>query len=116
MKDHSPTGDGMIAALQGLAIMRQSRETLSNLARVVTLYPQVLVNVKVPRKPPLETLEKFQKEAARVEKELAGQGRVLVRYSGTEPKARVMVEGPDEAKITALAEELAACLKEEIGA
>jgi len=113
---HSPTGDGMIAALQVLAIMQQSREPLSKLAQVVKLYPQVLVNVEVPRKPPLETLENFQKEIARVEKELKGQGRVLVRYSGTEPKARVMVEGPDEAKIKSIANELAAHLKEEIGA
>lgn len=106
----------MIAALQVLAIMQQSREPLSKLAQVVKLYPQVLVNVEVPRKPPLETLENFQKEIARVEKELKGQGRVLVRYSGTEPKARVMVEGPDEAKIKSIANELAAHLKEEIGA
>jgi phosphoglucosamine mutase len=106
----------MIAALQVLAIMQQSKEPLSKLAQVVKLYPQVLVNVEVPRKPPLETLENFQKEVTRVEKELKGQGRVLVRYSGTEPKARVMVEGPDEAQIKAIAQDLANHLKEEIGA
>lgn len=114
--DHSPTGDGMIAALQVLAIMQQSRKALSELAQVVKLFPQVLVNVEVPRKPELSTLEHFQSEVKKVEEELAGQGRVLVRYSGTEPKARVMVEGPDEKTISTIAHHLASCLRDEIGA
>lgn len=114
--DHSPTGDGMIAALQVLAILQRSGKKLSELASDITLYPQILVNVKVSSKPPLETLTEFQAAAKAVEEELAGKGRVVVRYSGTEAKARVMVEGPTEDKVKELAEHLAGILKKEIGA
>ncbi len=112
--DHSPTGDGMIAALQVLAILQRKQRPLSALARGVELLPQVLVNIEVPDKPPLNELEEFQKESAAVEEELKGRGRVVVRYSGTEPKARVMVEGPDEEQVSEMAHHLAGCLKDEI--
>lgn len=112
--DHSPTGDGMIAALQVLAIMQRSGKPLSELSQVVQLLPQTLVNIKVNEKPALDTLEGFQKEVAKVEAELGGKGRVLVRYSGTEPKARVMVEGPTQHQVDQLAKHLADVLQNEI--
>lgn len=113
--EHSLTGDGLIAALQVLAIMQRSGKRLSDLARGIKLYPQTLVNIKVKSKPPLEELEGFQAEVAKAEKELGGKGRVLVRYSGTEPKARVMVEGPHDTQIQKIAHHLAETLAKEIG-
>ena len=114
--DHALTGDGLIAALQVLAIMRRSGKSLSQLARGIELYPQTLVNIKVRSKPPLEELEAFQAEVKLVEEELQGRGRVLVRYSGTEPKARVMVEGPSDEMVARLAHRLVETLRAEIGA
>jgi phosphoglucosamine mutase len=108
--DHATTGDGTIAALAVLAIMLEEGQPLSKLARVMTRFPQVLVNVQVARKRPLEALPDVTALIARCERELAGDGRVLVRYSGTEPKARVMVEGPDEGRISGWAEEIASAL------
>ncbi|TXD35719.1 phosphoglucosamine mutase [Lujinxingia vulgaris] len=114
--EHSTTGDGMLAALQVLAIMQRHKCPLSQLARVMKPFPQVLLNLKVREKPPLEELEAFQKMVRQVESELAGEGRVLARYSGTEAKARIMVEGPDQQKVRAYAEALHAQLRELIGA
>ncbi len=112
--DHALTGDGLIAALQVLAIMQRSKKRLSDLAKEIKLYPQTLVNIKVKSKPPLEELEEFQKEVKAAEKKLKDRGRILVRYSGTEPKARVMVEGPNEEQIHTIAEHLADVLQREI--
>lgn len=106
--DHSTTGDGTIAALRVLEIMMREGKPLSELAAVMTRTPQVLVNVRVDRKRPLAELPEVQKLIALVEAELKGDGRVLVRYSGTEAKARVMIEGPDESSIRQRAEEIAA--------
>ncbi|RAL21620.1 phosphoglucosamine mutase [Lujinxingia litoralis] len=114
--EHSTTGDGMLAALQVLAIMQRHRTSLSKLARVMTPFPQVLLNLEVSEKPPLEELEAFQKMVRQVESELAGEGRVLARYSGTESKARIMVEGPDPARVRTYAEELQKTLRQLIGA
>lgn len=114
--DHSPTGDGMIAALQVLGIMQRSGKPLSELAKVVTLFPQVLVNVKVSSKPPLDEIEAFSAMVKTVEEQLGPEGRVVIRYSGTEPKARIMVEGPDLNTVDILANKLATCLRKELGA
>ena len=114
--DHALTGDGLIAALQVLAIMRRSGQKLSELAKHIELFPQVLLNIKVKSKPPLESLDAFQREVSAVEAELGDEGRVVIRYSGTEPKARVMIEGPDEDMIRKQAERLVALLQREIGA
>jgi len=108
--DHATTGDGIIAALRVLAVMQREGRPLSELARVMTRTPQVLVNVKVGRKRPLEELADVQGLIRRVERDLGDDGRVLVRYSGTEPKARVMIEGPDQTRIQQQAEEIAAAL------
>ncbi len=96
--DHMTTGDGVLGALQVLAVMLESGKPLSELRRVMTRYPQVLVNFKVKEKRPLGELATVNALIARVEQTLGTDGRVLVRYSGTEHKARVMVEGPDEVR------------------
>ncbi|MCA9665432.1 MAG: phosphoglucosamine mutase [Myxococcales bacterium] len=105
--DHVTTGDGIVGALQVLAAMVREQKPLSELASVMTRLPQVLVNVRVDQKKPLEQLESVQKLIADAESKLGSDGRVLVRYSGTEAKARVMVEGVDEAVIQGLAEAIA---------
>lgn len=106
--DHMTTGDGTIAALRVLAVMVAEGRKLSELASVMTRTPQVLVNVKVANKRPIEDLPDVVRIIQGVEAELGKQGRVLVRYSGTEAKARVMIEGPDESMIRARAEQIGA--------
>jgi phosphoglucosamine mutase len=114
--DHMTTGDGVLGALQVLAVMLESQKPLSELRRVMTRYPQVLVNLKVKEKKPLGELAQVSALIARVEKSLGSDGRVLVRYSGTEAKARVMIEGPDEAVIRGYADEIAHALEVACGA
>ena len=106
--DHATTGDGIVAALRVLAVMVGESRALSELGRVMTRTPQVLVNVVVERRRPIDELPDVCRLIASIESELGDSGRVLVRYSGTEPKARVMIEGPDEAAIQARAEQVAA--------
>jgi phosphoglucosamine mutase len=113
--DHMTTGDGIIAALRVLAVMVREERPLSSLARVMTRTPQVLINVEVAEKRPLESLKAVTKLISEVEAELGEDGRVLVRYSGTEPKARVMIEGPNELVIRRRAEEIAAILAQACG-
>jgi phosphoglucosamine mutase len=114
--DHMTTGDGVLGALQVLAVMLESGRPLSELRRVMTRYPQVLVNLKVQQKKPLAELPSVNAVITRVERLLGSDGRVLVRYSGTEPKARVMVEGPDERVIRGYADEIAGALADACGA
>jgi phosphoglucosamine mutase len=109
--DHATTGDGIIAALRVLAIMVKESRPLSELAQVMTRTPQVLVNVAVEKKVPLDQLPTVAKMIADLEKQLGDDGRILVRYSGTETKARVMIEGLDEARIAVWANEIADALK-----
>jgi phosphoglucosamine mutase len=113
--DHNTTGDGIITALQVLTIMKQTGEPLSKLAACMKTYPQVLVNVKVRERCDLTTIPEVAKRMADIERKLDGTGRLLVRYSGTEPKVRVMIEGEDQNEIKALAEGLAAIIKEKLG-
>jgi phosphoglucosamine mutase len=113
--DHNTTGDGLITALQVLAIMRREEKPLSALVEDVQRFPQVLVNVRVAEKRPLDSLPGVTEAVRRIEGELDGRGRVLIRYSGTEPKARVMVEGEDEGRVKELAEELADRLRRALG-
>jgi phosphoglucosamine mutase len=108
--DHATTGDGIVAALRVLAIMVREQKPLSELAKVMTRTPQVLVNTAVEKKVPLEQLPDVQRMIADVERQLGDDGRVLVRYSGTESKARVMIEGMDEARIKGWADEIAGAL------
>jgi phosphoglucosamine mutase len=109
--EESTTGDGLLAALQVLSVMVQEERPLSELAAIMTRYPQVLINFKVARKTPLGELSDVETIIRRVEKALGQDGRVLVRYSGTETKARVMIEGTDEDTIRGYAEEIVATMQ-----
>jgi phosphoglucosamine mutase len=105
--DHASTGDGTVAALQVLALMMREEKALSELAaQAMERVPQVLTSVTLPRRLPLESMKALGRAQARVEKELGKHGRVLVRWSGTEPKLRIMLEGPDEGRLREWADEL----------
>jgi phosphoglucosamine mutase len=114
--EHATTGDGMVAALMVLAAMVREGKPLSELAAAMTRYPQVLLNFAVPHKRPFDEMPAVQRLIAKVEKDLGADGRVVVRYSGTESKARVMIEGTDEAGIRARADEIARTLQEALSA
>lgn len=109
--DYNTTGDGMISALQLLAIMQRTGKPLSELASIMTALPQVLVNVRVDKKRPLASVPEVARMIAAVEKELADSGRVLIRYSGTEPLLRIMLEGQDETRIAEMAQEIATTIE-----
>ena len=109
------TGDGIVSALQLLAVMRRGDQEISELASILTLSPQCLVNVDVASRPPLENLPEVQAAIARAEQELGQEGRVLVRFSGTQNMCRVMVEGPTEEMTSRLTHDIAATLKKAIG-
>jgi phosphoglucosamine mutase len=109
--EEATTGDGLLAALQILSIMVQEERPLSELAAIMTRYPQVLINFAVARKTPLHELAAVAAVIRRVEDALGQEGRVLVRYSGTESKARVMIEGTDENTIRGYAEEIVATMQ-----
>jgi len=109
--DHVTTGDGVCAALNLLAVMKRTERPLSDLAACFEPVPQVQLGVAVSEKRPLEALPGVQRAIARVEAALGPDGRVLVRYSGTENKARILVEGPDAAAIRAHAEAIAEALR-----
>jgi len=112
--DHATTGDGVVAALRVLAVMAEEGKPLSELARVMTRYPQVLLNFAVAKKRPIEDMPAVKRCIARVEGDLGADGRVVVRYSGTESKARVMIEGTDLGRIRAQADEIAQTMQKEL--
>jgi phosphoglucosamine mutase len=113
--NHHTTGDGIISALQLLAALRGAREPLSRLASIMTMTPQKMINVDVKRKPPIESIPEIQNAIRAAEAELRDQGRVLIRYSGTQSMCRVMVEGPTEEMTGRLTESLAATVRKCIG-
>jgi len=104
---YSTTGDGILAALQMLKIMQENQKTASELATLLELFPQKLVNVPVERKVPFDSVPEIQRCTSEAEEFLGRHGRVLLRYSGTELKARIMVEGQDEGLVDQLTQELA---------
>jgi phosphoglucosamine mutase len=106
-REFSTTGDGLLAALQLLRIMRKRQRPLSELAALLEPYPQILVNVHVQSKIPFGEVDAIQKALRQVEDDLGDHGRVLLRYSGTEAVARVMVEGRDESTVQKHADFLA---------
>jgi phosphoglucosamine mutase len=113
--DHNTTGDGAITCLQVLALMVEKGKPLSELKGVMTRLPQVLLNVRVKEKKHFDSMPKVTGKIAAVEKALNGRGRTLVRYSGTEMLARVMLEGEDESKIREMAQEIADEIHAEVG-
>jgi phosphoglucosamine mutase len=114
--DHANTGDGVLTALQLLRAVREAGRPLAELAARVEKCPQVLLNVPVRSRPPLDELRGGTEALARWERKLEGHARFLVRYSGTESLARVMVEGDEHATIDTAAREIAAAIQQEIGA
>ena len=115
--DHASTGDGIIGALQVLALMMRTGQPLSELSQVaMERVPQVLENVTLPKRRPLEHMKALAVATAKVEKALGHDGRVLVRWSGTEPKLRIMLEGPHEDRIRSWAQDLVKAAKKDIPA
>ncbi len=113
--EHATTGDGVVGALKVLEVMRRSKKPLSELKRCVDLMPQVREDVKVARKEPIHNLKDVVAEISAAEKTLGQKGRVLVRYSGTESIARVMVEGEDLRQIQSLSKKIAVTIFKAIG-
>lgn len=114
--DKTTTGDGLISALQVLAVIRESGRTLADLAASMQRYPQRLVNVRVRERIDLEQCLPVRTAVHRAEAQLAGRGRVVLRASGTEPVVRVMVEGVDQALVEQLVEELATTVRNSVAA
>ncbi|MCP4340960.1 MAG: phosphoglucosamine mutase, partial [Desulfobulbaceae bacterium] len=104
--DNITTGDGILAGLQLLAIMKRRKKPLSELASVMESFPQVLKNVRTSKKIDVASIQNFPETIVKLEEKLGRTGRILVRPSGTEPVIRVMVEGPDETIINEMADEL----------
>ena len=105
------TGDGLATSLNVLRTMGATGRSLSDLASELTTYPQVLLNVRVDRKVDLNTVPEVAQVMAAVESRLAGKGRLLIRYSGTEPLLRIMLEGKDQQEIARWADEIADAVK-----
>jgi phosphoglucosamine mutase len=113
--DHNTTGDGCLTALQLLSVIVERGRSLGELKKIMTQLPQVLLNVKVKDRKEMAALPRLAAKIAAVEKELGSRGRLLVRYSGTEPVARVMLEGENEQRIRGMAEEIAEEIRKELG-
>lgn len=113
--DHSTTGDGCVAALNVLAVMAGEDKALSELKEVFVDVPQILINTRVNERRPLEELAGYKELIDEVKKRLGNDGRVFVRFSGTEPLVRVLVEGPDKKEITEHAEKIAGFLQRKLG-
>jgi phosphoglucosamine mutase len=113
--DHTTTGDGTISALQVLTRMVKEGKKLSELASVMERYPQVLKNVKIKKKEKMSEIDSISKKVAAIEEKLGDKGRVFVRCSGTEPLARITIEGSDEGEIEGYADEIAAVIEKELG-
>jgi phosphoglucosamine mutase len=116
-RDHSTTGDGLVAALQMLRIMRSTGKHLSQLAKCWTRYPQLVTNLKVRDKTPFENLDGILKLVEQAEAAVKPDGgRVLLRYSGTEPKARLLIEGRDSAVLDKWSKQICEAIKRQVGA
>ena len=113
--DHNTTGDGLITALQVLSLLRRKKSPMSELAACMTVYPQTLVNIPVREKKDLSTVPEIAAAIRKAEQRLDGIGRILVRYSGTEAKVRVMVEGKREEEIRQIAGEVADSITRTLG-
>jgi phosphoglucosamine mutase len=114
-REFATTGDGLLTALRVFESMRESGQDLDALTRELEIYPQLLVNVRVNQKRPLSELDLANREIRSAEAEFGDAGRVLVRFSGTEPLARVMVEGPEIARVEHFANRIAAAIQAELG-
>ncbi len=113
-KDYNSTGDGLITALQMVRIMIEKKEKISKLAKVLPKFPQYIQNIRVKKKTPLDSIERIVKEKEKVESILGNNGRILMRYSGTEPVIRIMIESMKEFNIHDLTNELITAVKESL--
>jgi phosphoglucosamine mutase len=113
--DYNTTCDGILTALQVLAIMKQKERPLHELATVMEPLPQVLYNVEVKEKKNLSEFPQIEKRIEEIEKSLGRSGRILIRYSGTEPLLRIMVEGEDATELHRFAQDLVELVKKHIG-
>jgi phosphoglucosamine mutase len=115
-RDYSTTGDGLVSALQVLRTMKARNEPLSKLAKCWTRFPQLVINVRVREKKPFAELDGLAALVAQAEQDLKAQGgRLLLRYSGTEPKARLLLEGRDAAKLKDWSQKICAAIRKLIG-
>jgi len=115
-RDHGTTGDGLVAALQILQIMKAKDTPLSNLAKCWMRFPQLVTNIRVRVKKPFAQLDGLTKLVAEAENELQAQGgRVFLRYSGTEPKARLLLEGRDAASLKKWSDKICGVIQKQIG-
>src|SRR6185295_15142225 len=114
--DHEPTGDGLLTALKVLEVVKASGRPLHDLAAELEVYPQILINVRVRERADIEAIPEIKVHLDRARSALDGRGRLVVRYSGTEPLLRVMAEGPDEAEVRALAQGIVDAVKARLGA
>ena len=112
--EHSTTGDGIVAALKILEVMKRKNESLSNLSTILKPYPQVQINVEVKEKIPLDKIDGYMEFQKEKENDLNGDGRILVRYSGTENLARVLVEGKNKRQIISIANDIEKFLKQNL--
>jgi len=116
-RDHGTTGDGLVAALQMLRVMRTSGKPLSKLAKCWTRYPQLVTNVKVREKTPFDKLDGILKLVEAAEADVTPEGgRVLLRYSGTEPKARLLIEGREQSVLDRWSKQICEAIKRQVGA
>ena len=113
--DHNTTGDGIICALQVLSIIMQSNKRLSDLSKIMESFPQVLKNVKVKEKREIFDIPEIASKIKKIEQKLGDNGRVLVRFSGTESILRVMLEGENKSEICAMADDIAECAERVLG-
>ena len=111
--DHATTGDGVLAALQLLGVMVESGKKVSELGRELAVFPQMLHNIRMKHRVPLESMKRFRKAQAEFEKALGSRGRIVVRYSGTEPLLRIMVEGENRDEVEAIVKALGEKAREE---
>jgi phosphoglucosamine mutase len=114
--DHNTTCDGVLTALQVLAIMKRKERPLDELAKVMEPFPQILRNVEVKEKRALSDFPQIERKIKEIEKSLGHSGRILIRYSGTEPLLRIMVEGENETRLRGFAEDLVGLVKKYLGA
>jgi phosphoglucosamine mutase len=113
--DYNTTCDGVLTALQLLAIMKRKERPLDELAKVMEPLPQVLYNIEVKEKKDFSEIPEVEKRIKKIEKTLGHSGRILIRYSGTEPLLRIMVEGEDETKLHQFAQDLVKLVKKHLG-
>lgn len=113
--DHTTTGDGILASLQVLAIMRRLQKPLSYFAEKIDMFPQVTKNIKISAKPPLDQISGLEKMVNHYENKLRDKGRIHIRYSGTEPLVRIMVEGEDVSNINGIVRDIYNQIDKEIG-